>query len=261
MNLKTKSTILIENYLDGTLKGERLKEFEKQLKIDDELRESIILHKEVNESIELEDVTNFRRKLNNIYTLFRKWENAGSSVIQTQRAKTGFFIRHRTLVAASVAFLIVAGALLMYVLNPKTYTSDELFSIYYQPYEPDIRIRSDSDKVSELEGAVLLYDQNNYQPAYEKFNFIIEQDYDNYLAKYYLGLTCIGMEEFDTAIPLFEDLLENWQSSYVYHAEWYLALCYLKQDDKENAVLLLSRITRTNKYYRERAGKILKELS
>jgi tetratricopeptide (TPR) repeat protein len=252
---------LIEKYLDGTLKGERLKEFEKQLKVNDELRERVVLHKEVNESIELENISNFRSKLKNIYTLFRKWEDTGSAVIQTQKDKTGFFIRHRTLVAASVAFLIVAGALLMYVLKPKTYTNDELFSIYYKPYESDISIRSDNDNVSDLKGAILLYNRNNYQLAYEKFNEIIEQDNDNYLTKYYLGLTCMEMEDFNTAVPLFEDLLLNWQSCYVYHAEWYLALCHLKLNDKENAVLLLNRIIRTNKYYRYRAGKILKELS
>ncbi len=263
MNLKTKSTILIEKYLDGTLKGDKLRDFEEQLKSNDELRKRVILHKEVNESIEIEDVTNFREKLKHIYSIFRKWENAendDSPVVELQNNKTGFFIKHRTLIAASIAFLIVAGALVIYIIKTGISNGDELFSMYYQTYKPDIHIRSDVDKISELAKAILIYDQNDYKAAFEKLNAIIEDDHENYLAKYYFGMTCIEMDKYDLAIQHFQDIMETWQSPFIYHTEWYLALCYIKQDDREKAVILLNKIKRTNNYYKDKAEELLKKL-
>ena len=126
---------------------------------------------------------------------------------------------------------------------------------------PDIHIRSDVDEISELAEAILLYDQNEYEAAFEKLNTIIEEDYNNYLAGYYFGMTCIEMEKYDVAAQHFQELLENWQSPFIYHIEWYLALCYLKQDDKEKALMLLNKIKKSNTYYKEKAEELFKKLS
>ena len=259
-----KSTILIEKYLDGTLKGNKLKDFEKNMNNSDELKKLVIIHKEVNESIECEDVIRFRNKLDYIYSLFRKSENhkeKDSVIGLRQQNKVGLFVKYRLLIAASISLFIIIGALFFYMLKAKEYTNDELFSMYYQPYTHDISRGSDSHILSDLESAIILYDNFNYQQAHKEFSFINEQYDENYLAKFYYGLTCIEMEEFDKAIQQFENILENWESPFVYHAEWYLLLCYLKNNNKEKALILLQTIEQGNKYYKKRAEEILHELS
>ncbi len=259
-----KSTILIEKYLDGTLKSDKLKDFERYIKSSEELKERVILHKEVNESVELDDITIFRKKLRSIYFLFRKWENnevRDPSIYISQPAEQRLLVRHRWLIAASISLIVIIGALFMYISKDRAYTNDKLFSMYYQPYMPDIYMRSDSHKINELGNAISLYDQYDYQRASKELNLIIAGDNNNFLAKYYLGLTCMGLGKYDTAIREFEFLRENWESSFIYHTEWYLALCYLKSDNKKKAIILLKKIRQDNRYYSDKARILLEKLS
>ena len=258
-----KSTILIEKYLAGTLKGEKLKNFKKELKNNSELQSLVILHKEINESIDEQEIVDFKDKLNKIYYRFRKTENDDAKEIMLDSAhiKKRLSPQKRiVIIAASFTLIIIIGVLLYKSVN-KVYSANELFSMYYKPYEPDIIIRSDIDKFRDLENAILLYGQGDYNTAFDKFISIIVQDNNNYLAQFYLGLTCMELNKFDTAIEQFTSISKNWESPFRYHLEWYLALSYLKNNNKEGAKALLIKIKSATRYYKTEAEEILDKLS
>ncbi len=258
-----RSTILIEKYLAGTLKGEKLRVFKKELKNSSELRDVVILHKEINDCIDENEIIKFKNKLNKIYYHFRRTENedAKELMLDSTPVKKGLTPQKRIVIIAASFTLIIIIGLLFYKSVNKVYSNNELFSMYYKPYEPDIIIRSDIDKFRDLENAILLYDKGNYNTAFDKFISIIMQDNNNYLAQFYLGLTCMELNKFDTAIEQFTSISENWESPFRYHLEWYLALCYLKNNNKEEAKALLIQIKSTNRYYKTEAEEILDKLS
>lgn len=256
-----KSTILIEKYLAGTLKGEKLKNFKKELKNNSELQSLVTLHKEINESIDEHEIIDFKNKLNKIYYRFRKTENddAKEIMLDSALAKKRIIQKRILIIAASFTLIIIIGVLLYKSVN-KVYSVNELYSMYYKPYEPDIIIRSDNDNFSDLENAVLLYDQGDYNTAFDKFISIITQENNNYLAQFYMGLTCMELNKFDAAIEQFTSISENWESPFRYHLEWYLALCYLKNSNQEGAKELLIQIKSANRYYKTEAEEILDKL-
>lgn len=258
-----RSTILIEKYLAGTLKGERLRDFEKQLKNSSELQELVILHKEINDSIDEHEIISFKNKLNRIYSRFKQTERDDAKEIllsSAMREKRPASQRRLVIVAASITLIIIIGTLL-YLSRDKVYTNNELFSMYHKPYEPDIIIRSDSEILGELESAIFLYSKGNYNTAFGKFVNIIVNDNNNYLAQFYLGLTCMELNKFDVAMEQFTSIPENWGSPFRYHMEWYLALCYLNSNNIEEAKTQLIKIKSANKYYKIKAEEILDKLS
>ena len=258
-----RSTILIEKYLAGTLKGERLRNFEKQLKNSSELQELVILHKEINDSIADHEIISFKNKLHRIYSRFKQTERDDAKKILFGYAlpeKRPATIRRLVIIAASITLIIIIGTLL-YLSRDKVYTNNELFSMYHKPYEPDIIIRSDSEVLGELESAIMLYGKGNYSTAFSKFVDVIIKDNNNYLAQFYLGMTCMELNKFDVAIQQFTSIPENWGSPFRYHMEWYLALCYLNNNNIEEAKVQLIKIKSANKYYKIKAEEILDKLS
>jgi len=258
-----RSTILIEKYLAGTLKGEKLRNFKKELKNSSELQDLVILHKEINESIDEHEIIKFKNKLNKIYSRFRKTEDDDARELMLGPVPVKKILtpqKRIVIIAASFTLIIIIG-LLLYKSGGKVYSDNELYSMYYKPYEPDIIIRSDSEKFRDLENAILLYDKADYNTAFNKFINIIIQDSNNYLAQFYLGLTCMELNKFDAAIEQFTSISENWESPFRYHLEWYLALCYLKNNNKEEAKALLLQIKSENRYYKIKAEEILDKLS
>ncbi len=256
-----RSTILIEKYLDGTLKGEKLKAFIHQLQYDSELRELVALHREVNDSIREEDVIRFRDKLEKAYLQFRRTEISSKKSIpgvQAPRMKTALH-KHMLLVAAGLTLLIILGVL-FYGLRHREYTFDKLYSMYYKPYLPDIIIRSDSDKADAMGEAILLYDRGSYSAAYNNLLGMVNEDSENYMARFYLGLSCMEQNKFEEAIIQFNSIIKNCRSTLIYHSQWYLALCYLKNNNTREAKDLLETIISGDTYYSKKAENLLKKL-
>jgi TolA-binding protein len=254
---------LIEKYLAGTLKGEKLRAFKNELKNSRELQELVILHKEINECIDEHEVINFKNKLDKIYSRFRRTENEDVKelMLDSEQVKKGITLKKRIVVVAASFALIVIIGMLVYKLRDKVYSGSELYSMYYEPYEPDIIIRSGSETVRDMENAILLYDKGSYDTAFDKFVNIVIQDDNNYLAQFYLGLACMGLNEYDAAIEQFTSISEKWESPFSYHLEWYLALSYLKSNRREKAKELLIQIKSKNRYYKTKAEEILEKLS
>ncbi len=67
-----KNTVLIEKYLEGKLKGEKLKDFELRLKTDKEFAQEYFLQKTIIEVIQDQEILDLRMKLDKIAKEHRK---------------------------------------------------------------------------------------------------------------------------------------------------------------------------------------------
>jgi hypothetical protein len=77
---------------------------------------------------------------------------------------------------------------------------------------------------------------------------------------FYAGIHNMEQENFHEAARLFELLLHNPDNLYASDGEWFLSLCYLKQDEMNKAILLLEKITAANNIHTRDAADILKRL-
>jgi len=257
-----KSTILIEKYLDGTLKGEKLKAFIHRLKNDTELQEFVALHREVNDSIREEDISRFKNKLNKAYLMFRRSESRGEkeSMQEIKSSHWKLSVRKRMLLVAAGLTLIIIVSVLFYKLRDKESTCDKLYTMYYHPYVSDITVRSETFEVDETGNSILLYNRGKYKEAYDNFIHLVDANSEYYLAQFYLGLACMELNKFDEAIMQFKNVLENYENPYIYHSQWYLALCYLKTNSKQEAEAILEAIISADTYYRTKAEELLERL-
>lgn len=246
---------MIENYLDGEMDDQEKKSFEKKLGDDAELRKELLLHADINESISDDKKELLRQKLRNIID---GCINNESNSRHKQPLTTRIFLSRSILIAASVLFIFSIGSIL-FILNTKKYTPNEVFEYYYQPYNPDVVTRS-SKEISAVNPALSAYLNGKYDQAADQFKDILVANPDDSMALFYSGIAFIETGEYPRAIDHLRDILNREYYPYYYHAQWYLGMTYLKIEETDKAIDLFHRITEQNKYYAEQAENILTKL-
>ncbi|PID93281.1 MAG: hypothetical protein CSA95_08500 [Bacteroidetes bacterium] len=160
-------------------------------------------------------------------------------------------------VAASLGLLITAGSLL---LTPRSYSSEQMFDRYYHPENVMIvgsTVRGEGD----MNQALVKFREGDYEEATLMFEEGLAQDPANVALRFYGGISYIETARYDDAIKSFKAVLDHKDNLYVEHAEWYLAMCYLKESKPLKAIYLLQKISdnEDNLYWRD-AEKVLKGL-
>jgi len=258
-----KNTEMIMKYLDGELEGEELKWFENELKNDPQLAEKFILHKEVNETLKDTDSIRFRKKLKNIYQTFINSEsttrNANKNEINNISLSIPKYKNTWFLIAASLA-VIITTVCIFYMLKPKTYNNEKLFSMYYKPYETDASYRSIRTDFSLFSQGLRIYKQGDFKGALEKFKLLTENDNAFIPANFFSGISFIEEGQIQEAVKSFKFILNQNDNGLIVHAEWYLGLCYLKTNENNKAIDQFQKIVENNLFYQNNAAEILKQI-
>lgn len=252
-----KTTRLIEQYLEGTLGDAARVEVEQRAERDEEFRELIRLHQEVNESIHDKEIQQLRDLLEKVSQEYIASNDAGDS-----RLPGRFFrlFRHNALrIAAILIGCLVAGYFLKLILFSPT--PEVLYQRYYTRYEPDIASRAIPDgAVLPLNKALWKYHAGSYAEALVILDEILLLDHQNYLVWFYRGLVCLEMGDPEKAIRSFGSIPPNWQSLYNEHRNWYLALALLKVNQPSRSSEILQEIRRNGGYYARQADQLLRRL-
>jgi hypothetical protein len=251
------TTRIIEQYLDGTLDYEEKRKLEERTLLDNDLRELIRLHKEVNESIRDADLSEFQVLLKKVNAVYFQTVNFSSPIKGRNPAKMwqNKFIRF----AAILVIIAGAGVILKYSLF-RGVNTEKLYHQYYSAYDADVVSRSvQTDKVA-LDSAIISYCRNNYTEALSKLNIITAYDQKNYLAWFYQGLTCLETNATAEAIQSFNTIPVLWSSPYNEHRNWYLALALLHNGETAKATEAFNNISASGGYYADIADKILQQI-
>ena len=154
---------------------------------------------------------------------------------------------------------IILGVSIFFIEN-ETKTVD-LYSINYKPLtEVSFAYRGEpvNNKVREFQTAIDFYLSGDYIKADEIFNKELQHDTSPELLLY-SGLNKMAKNDFYVAIQLFNKLLYS-SDIYTIEAQWYLALCYIKTNQKEKAKNIMGVLSKTEGIYKKNAGIILKNL-
>lgn len=228
----------IDAFLKGELKGEELIRFQEQLASNDELAEalseaSIIQHGRVE----------LKNKLDSIHKDYE--QNKGS-----KRLDQKWY-----LVAAVLIVLIT-----IYLLVPKKYSNDELYTAYFEIAQPASIYRGD-DKQTKSSDLMLLFQKGDYEQyilEYEQLRIKEQTEKELfYLAQCHLAL---DSPNFESAIIVLNQVIQS-EGSYKVQGLWYSGLVYVKQNKKQKAVDRLRQLINVSDYKKEEARELIQQLS
>ncbi|MCD4746317.1 MAG: tetratricopeptide repeat protein, partial [Bacteroidales bacterium] len=247
---KIKNIELIEKYIDGELDDEKTNLFQNMLKNNPALAEEVNLRNEVNNAVKESDIIDLREQLEKIHKSF---ENNPKKGIVISIFKKKIF---RPICA--IFILIILSGALIYIFNINSISNDKLFSMYYQPYEATLIIRSGDDMDIMFKQAIQKYEDKDYESALSLFT----QLESGIMVNYYSGITNMELENYNEAINLFQYIINHNNNLFVQQAEWYLGLCYLKTHQNEKAIEIFKKIKKDdNSYYKKNVNKILKYIN
>ncbi len=239
--MKDKHFDIIHRFLEGELEGEELKEFEANLKLNPELSAELELQKKANEFLDFQKtITNIEKSL--------KQEKFDVKSIRK--------IKYWTWVAASVA-VVVIGYFVLSFNQPMS--NEKIFAEYYNFVPSDAIGRDCQEGVSILVKGLEEYDKHNYKIATDYLNKALITDPDNIYAHFYLSMISIETNKYQEAINKLKEISSK-EFIYIDENDWYMALCYIKLENNDEAIKILTRIIESDNVYKENAKKILKEI-
>jgi hypothetical protein len=252
------TTRLIEQYLEGSLDESEKKIVEERALLDKNFSELIDLHREVNDSIRDNEFTEFATLAQQVGDRYFIEEDSSN---RSTKLRAKYFTGKLFLKAAAFIVLLVTLGIVMKISFFNGISSEKLYRKYYTHYNADVIVRTQNNKGSQLESGLQAYYRHEYDKAITIFSSIAETDSGNYLAKFYRGLTYLETGEQNAAIKSFRDIPDTWDSPFIEHRNWYLALALLHNNNIPEAESLLRQINNNGGFYAGKAGEILKQLT
>lgn len=245
----------IEMYLNGELKGEALKSFLDRLDNDAFYMKEFTIRKEIEDALTETDVIDLKNNLEKIHLSFGDTKSRKISKFEFNTSSFRWL-----LVAATLTLALVSSAILFYI-NNESYSSGELYSMYYKPYDSYGSVRSGKINTDDIFiNAQIKYDKNDFENALTLFQQVLDVDKTNIASYFYAGVCYIETQKFEKASESFQFIINHNDNLFVEQAEWYLALSYLNSNQKEIAKKHFEAIANSQSYYKEKATEILDQL-
>jgi TolA-binding protein len=238
----------IERYNAGEMSEAEKLWFQKELNGNDKLRNEVSLRKHTDEVLKNQDTISLRNKLSGI-------ERMRAARIPVRNSKKPVYIKY----AAVIAVLILIGSLV--IIPGRKLSSSEIMNRYYTAYEPTTGQRSMQAKTNEdFTQALEYYKTHDYRNAAFYFTKVVESEPKDMYATLLNGISNFEDSKYRDAKQSFGKVIEDNKNLYIDQAQWYLALCYLRTDEKNKAVQLLGIISNEDGFYAMNAKKIIRKL-
>jgi len=219
--------IQINQYINGELSGEALATFETQLKTDNDLLHKVKMHNEIDTVLEQNyldiDEKERAKEKERLQPIF---DEIGKKYFKKQSNK-------RPIIRKLLPLTALAAAILLFILfNPlvNKLSPGELADEYFEPFVIERLMGPGKDNITESPKELLGKASQLYQN-----------------------------NQLNEAIAIFEKVANNSSEVYRQKANWYLALCYLKQNQSGKAKPLLEELKQSGDY-KEKATTVLKQL-
>nr|WP_297916761.1 CDC27 family protein [uncultured Allomuricauda sp.] len=235
---------LVEKYLQNQLSEEERVLFDRLLEEDEEFRSEVQFMEDIQAVSQQEDERIFREQL----LIFEKESNV--------RRMSGRYVK--LLLAASIALVVSLG----YVFWPKPQESmEQIFVEHFEPYRNVIQpvVRGEEQQKSEKQLAFQYYEQGKYDKAIVLFDKLYSTSKEPYYL-FYKANALIQLNRAKEAIPLLEAHLKT-KDTLAEKSPWYLAMAYLKINDKNNTKKWLQQVVEQNRYKAQTAQKLLRSLN
>lgn len=227
---------LIAKYIQNKLSEAEVAEVERLLDSDSEFREQLEFELQVKKAF-------YKREHNEKKEFLKSIE----SNVATKDTEFKWY-----LVAASIVIMIMAGV----YWNGQTKNPQKLFDSYYtvasNTSHPIVRDNSGSNEITK---AFIAYEREDYKLAQKLFADVYKNANNSELL-FYQGICYLETGKTNKAIEVllkhvaFNDKLKN-------KGTWYLALAFLKSNEKDKAKVFLKQITESSTNYNYSKAKDL----
>ncbi len=243
--IRAKYTKLIDDYRDDNLTFSEKQEFERALKNNQQFNDELNLHIDLDDALADEQIVDFRATLIDAQHDYNKSQKHKPNVIKMYR-------KYRYAVASVVLLLMIVGSIM--IINPRNYSNEKLFQMYYKRGDAIGITRSGDANVVD---AVMKFHEGDYQNACTLFGELLKEDASNIAVRYYYGIASIETQNYDRAIQQFRDVIEDDNNLYVEYAQWYLGLAYLINKEDDKALTQIKAIaSNPNHFYSDEASKL-----
>ncbi|MFZ4547118.1 MAG: tetratricopeptide repeat protein [Bacteroidales bacterium] len=245
MTTNFKHSASIEQFLADEMAPTERAAFIKELKMNPDLAEELKLSQSIDAALTRDDILGLRKQLIDA-------SNAINNETPVKRLKTT-----KWYYAAASVVVVFALSTTLYFQNKHNVSNDSLFSQYYSSENIIDQTRGDENIVE----AVIKFQQKDFVAASDLFKKILEKDNSNIAVWFYYGIANIETKSYNNSIEAFNTIISQNDNLYIEHAEWYLGLCYLKNNQKEKAIdQFVVVATNPDNFHRQEANNILEKL-
>ncbi len=240
---------MIDRYLDGGLNAEEGKAFETQMQQDPELQNEVALMRDVQAALKMklhpdENETGLRKNL--------KEMNAEFFLNKPEQAKIIPLNSRRWMTAVAAIFIM---ALVLTVWQP--WKKEDLYKQYAAIQMPGIAERGAATD-SLLKMAVENFNNKKFAEAIPAFETVLKDSSQNTFVQYYYAIALLQNDQTEKSRTQFTELY-NGISLFKYDGAFYMALSYLKKNNKSACAAWLNKIPADAGPY-GKAQELLKKL-
>lgn len=238
----------IERYLAGEMSEAEKLWFLKELDGNENLRKEVELRKNTDAVLRNQDVINLRGKLHSI-EMKRQADISDSK--PGKRYRIGYTV--------AAGALLISVALVLFTTN--RLSDDEILDQYYKTYEVSTVSRAgDLAPNTDYDLAIEYYRIHDFKNAAIYFNRVLESEPGNMHSALLNGVSNFEISNYPEANKSFVRVINDNNNLYIDHAQWYLALCYIKTGEREMAVERLMVVKASKSVYSKDASRVLKAL-
>lgn len=245
-----KHSTSIEQFLASEMAPSELLAFKKELQTNSDLVDELRLSENIDSAIKRDDIIDLRQKL--LVAIHTGRDVQKEREVQVVRMNS----RKWWYAAASLLALCAITVTLFWQTN-QGISTDKLFTQYYNAENIIDQTRGDENIVE----AVMKFQQKDFRSASVLFKSILDKDNSNIAVWFYYGISNIETKNFDNSIKAFNTIIKQNDNLYIEHAEWYLGLCYLKNNQKDKAIdQFVVVASNPDNFHRQEAKEILEKL-
>lgn len=240
---------LIAKYFSHGLNSSELEELRALLKENENLRKQFEFEKNVQSAVQHSEF----ERLNKVMDEMELEIQDSTEFKQTGEAKIKKLPVWR--VAAAIAFLVCLGLFALKIVSPG---GSKIADSYYSLY-PNTSFNITRGQAIESKEALAFtaYEERDFENAIKYFISIDDEDKNDYIW-FYLANSYFETKELEEAIKNYEKSIG--MESFVPESHWYMALAYLKQNEKEEALAQLNLLINNYKYKQKEAKELSKKI-
>lgn len=242
MSQKEKLYNQIEQYLNGTLPEDQLKELQSRIASNPSLIHEISLHREIQSSLTANEAGSLKK--------------TAQTVVSKRRPTNRRNVRYWPLVAASLLIFLAIKVLVN--TNP---TPKKLAAEYFVPYDNILFQRSENQLDVLLNEGMNAYQNTHYHKAITYLKKVTATNGKEPYVSLYLGISYLAVEDSKNAISHLKSVSKLDSHTISFIAHWYLALAFLHNGQLKEARSTLKHLVLAKEpYYRIKAQDILDQL-
>jgi hypothetical protein len=239
----------IEFFLSGEMLPVERENFEREVHSNPELAGELKLSRTIDSIINREDIIDLRKKILAVYR-----EN---KMVKEEVPVVHMYAKKFWYAAASFILLAALGSTL-YFSVPQGRSNDKLFNEYYKA-DNLVNVTRGGD--ASIVEAVVKFQEKDFNMSARLFKNILANDNKNIACWFYYGISSIETENFDQAEKAFNLIISDQENLYVEHAEWYLGLTFLKNNQIIKAKTQFKMIAANpDNFHQQDAVNLLKKL-